>query len=371
MLFGFKSSLVASSMSVMTLAVGLTFSPLTNQKSLAQTTPTQLNVLYANFLNALFSGQNGWLATYGAPAPAVNPNVRFDSATAGGGAVVSAFLSRTPPSGTVSSPLSFAAVAAPLTAAQIAQNPAAVQAPLVGGAVALAYNPGLPSGIRLSRATYVGILNGSITNWNSSTIAADNPGKQLPNLRIRVVYRSDSSGTTFVLTNHLNTVASASWNRGVGNTVSWPSGFIGASGSSALINTVRNTPGAIGYVDNPAVSGTTLKVASLRNQAGNYVAPTAAATTAALSGASDSDPRTNIITVNVANPTQATAYPIVGVGYGLFYPSYSNSGITAGIKGFVNWALGSQGDSIATSKGYGPLPAALETSARNAVNGIR
>lgn len=383
--FSFKSSHVASSMSVMTLAVGLAFGQPTAEKSLAQTTPTQINGAGALFLSALLTGPNGWLETYGAPPPAVNPNVRFNYAGVSSGVAVTAFLSQTPPPGTptVPSPLSFASNAAPLTTAQLQQyqqnvqpsRGAVVQVPVAAGAVALAYNPGLPSGIRLSRTTYARILDGEITNWNNAQITADNGGRRVAaNLPIRVVYRSDSSGTTFILTQHLDTVARNIWNRGVGNVVTWPStsNFIGVERNSGIINAVRNTPGAIGYVDNPALLGTNLRAALLQNQAGNYVAPTSAATSAALVGVGDSDSRSNIITINVPNPPAATAYPIVGVGYQLFYGRYSNSAVSAGIRGFINWALGSAGDTIATNTGYGPLPASLETAVRSTVNnGVR
>lgn len=381
--FSFKSSHLVSSISVMTLAVGLAFSQSTTQKSLAQTTPTQINGAGALFLSNLFTGSDGWFETYGAPPPAVNPNVRLNYAGVSSGVAVSAFLSQTPPSGTptVPSPLSFAATAAPLSTAQLQQyqqsvqpsRGAVVQVPVVGGAVTLAYNPGLRSGIRLSRTTYARILNGDITNWNDSRITADNNGQRVSaNLPIRVVYRSDSSGTTFILTQHLDTVAGNIWNRGVGNTVSWPSTFIGVEGNSGVVNRVNSTAGAIGYVDNPALSGTNLRAALLQNQAGNYVAPTSATTSAALAGASDSDPLPNIITVNVPNPSGATAYPIVGVGYQLFYGRYTNSAVSAGIRGFIDWALGSAGDTIASNRGYGPLPANLETAVRSTVNnGVR
>lgn len=378
MSFSFKSSHLASSISVMTLAVGLAFAQPITQKSLAQTAPTQINGAGADVPNALYTGTGGWFATYGAPSPAVNPNVQLNYASVGSGTGVTAFLTQTPPSGTptVSRPISFGSTTAPLTTSQLKvtgspNSGPPIQVPTVAAAIALPYNPsGLnvpPGGLKLSRATYSAIFNGEITNWNDSRITADNGRQVSTGLPIKVVVRSDSSGATLIFTSHLQT-ASPKWSRGSGTTINWPSTFLKVSGGSGIVNTVTANQGAIGYADNPALSGTPLKAAVLQNKSGSYVAPTSAATSAALSGLTDTDSDPRIITINVpADPSASTAYPVVGLSYLLFYDVYQSAAVADGIKGFIPWAFSTAGDNIARNKGYAPLPEALQTTVNNLV----
>lgn len=377
MSFCFKANHLVSSISAITLATGLVFGPLTTQKSLAQ---TAINGAGATSVVPLFTSAGGWFPTYGAPAPAVNSSVRFNYAAVGSGGGVTAFRTQVEPSG-LPSPISFASSDAPLTSAQltVSGTPNAgpiVQVPVIAFSVTLPYNPAglnIPSrGLRLSRATYCGILNGNITNWNNARITADNGQALTTGLPIRVVRRSDSSGTTAVLSAHLEAVCTSpyNWNRGVGNTVSWPTTFISAQGGSGVISSVRANRGAIGYADNATrLAGTpVLPAAALRNQAGAYVAPSSAATSAAFGGVTDADSSPTRIRVSATNPSAATAYPIVGVNYLLFYDRYSSSAVAAGIRGFITWALSTNGDAIAVNRGYAPLPSGLETSVRNVVN---
>jgi phosphate transport system substrate-binding protein len=380
--FGLKSSHVASSMSIVAAALGLAFAPATTQKSLAQ---TAINGAGATFPDRLYRGDGGWFQTYGAPSPAVNPNVTFNYAAVGSGAGINAFLTQVEPSG-LPSPIAFGASDAPLRLSSSTPVPTvtgspnkgpAIQVPVVAGAVAIPYNRtnlNIPSaGLRLSRSTYVGIFNGNITNWNDSRITADNGRKLTSNLPIQVVRRADSSGTTFLLSNHIETVDDSTpfnWTRGVGTTVNWPSSFLSASGSSGVAARVASTTGAIGYVEQAfTTSPTRLSTAALQNQAGGYVAPSVSAVTTALTGATDQDSDPRIITILVPNPTASGSYPIVGVTYQLYYDDYASSAVAAGIRGFIGWAEGtSQADSIATSRFYAPLPSSLKTTVRNLVN---
>lgn len=387
--FLFKASRLASSISVMTVAVGLVFGPLSNQKSLAQTV---INGAGSSFVAPLYEGVPGssfaspsgsWFAVYGAPSPAVNPNVRFNYDAVGSGAGIDAFNGLAVPG--VTTPVSFGASDAPLTdpgrsrpsSSRTTGRGLPIQVPTVAGAIALTYNAqglNVPAGgLKLSRATYCGILNGNITNWNDQRITADN-GRQLSSgLPIKAVVRRDSSGSTFVLSNHLNTVCTSpfNWNRGVGTTVNWPASFLKVEGSSGIVSTVRSNRGAIGYVDNSQrlANAPVLPAALLQKQSGSaFLAPTAGATSAALAGAKDQNADPRIITINVPNPIGATAYPIVGVSYLVFYDIYNSVNTANGIKGFINWALGTQAaDNIATQRGYAPISTGLSNSATNVV----
>ncbi len=437
--FKFKSSHVASSISIMTLAVGLAFAQPRTQKSLAQTPPlpsTKINGAGATFPATLYQGL-GWFNVYGVATPPafnppgpINPNVQFSYVAIGSGGGIAAFLSQSPPTSgaTIVAPLSFGASDAPLNAAQLQQyqqqvqptRGPLVQVPVVSGAITLTYNnQGLTvpqSGLRLSRATYCGILGGAITNWNDPSITADNGGVPVSaNLPITVARRSDGSGTTFNLSNHLNTVCQAPsvpsafvWNRGVGlnsatvpapnplaaNTVYWPSTFLSAAGNPGVLRTINTTVGAIGYVDNGDRLQARKPAALLQNSSGNYIAPTSESTTAAFLDVVVPD--SNIITVRVTDPPDPQAYPIIGVTYLLFYGRYNDSATSAGIKGFINWALAPETptpttenpggeaegtlpsvpnptsetnpNTIATTRGFAPLTPNLKAAVIRAVN---
>ncbi len=439
-----------SSISVLAITTSLVAGQSASEKSLAQTSTTpppagvlSINGAGASTLNTLFVGsgttapfspQNSWFNFYGVgnppslnnPAGAtngpVNSAVTFRYASVGSGAGITAFFSQTvPPASpgpTILPPVSFAASDDPLAGTQVEQvvttgsgrpnSGKAIQVPVVGVGITLSYNStGLTipaAGLRLSRNTYCGILNGSITNWNDSRIRTDNGGTAIAaNLPIRVVRRSDSSGSTFVLSTHLNTACKTAatpglqttsvWNRGVGsisssgtvpptppaNTVVWPASFLSASGGGAVATTISTTSGAIGYVDSATRLARSLPAALLRNRAGTYVGPTTAGIQGALSGGTvvtyGAAPANRLVRIdNLADPTPSTAYPISTASYLLFYDRYANTTIAANIRAFINWALGGTpastptADSIAIARGYAPLPAAIKTQSRNVVN---
>ncbi|WP_442938677.1 PstS family phosphate ABC transporter substrate-binding protein [Nostoc sp.] len=256
--------------------------------------------------------------------------------------------------------------------------------PVVGVGITLAYNPtGLTvpkGGIKLSRASYCGILNGSITNWSNKSISADNGGQIALNLPIKVVVRSDSSGSTFVLSSHLNIACKAAatpgipsayvWNRGVGKTVSWPSSFIAATGVPKAIAT---TKGAIGYVDSATRLANKLPAALLRNKAGNYTAPSTDAITEALLGGTvvkyGTNPNNRLIRIdNLNDPSRPNAYPISTATYFLFYDIYSDATIINGIKTLTTLASEPVAADFVASLGYAPLPASIKTVSTGVVN---
>src|SRR5262249_6942368 len=122
--------------------------------------------------------------------------------------------------------------------------------PMTAGAVVLAYNlPNVTGDLKLSREAYSGIFLGKITNWNDPAITKVNPGTSLPDLKITVVSRSDGSGTTFVFTSHLSAISPA-WKSGPGpgKSVNFPVGVAG-KGNPGVAALIKQTPGAIGYVE--------------------------------------------------------------------------------------------------------------------------
>ncbi|MBN3896586.1 MAG: substrate-binding domain-containing protein [Nostoc sp. NOS(2021)] len=421
---------LASSISVLVIATGLVVGQSATQKSLAQTatTPapagvTSINGAGAGSVNTLFVGigttspyapQGSWFNTYGLgnpstlnPPGSVNPLVTFRYASINSSAGLTAFFTQTPPpatGATINPPVSFAASDDPITGTEkLSAGPNTgipIQVPVITVGIALAYNPtglNVPAGgIKLSRATYLGILNGTITNWNDAKIKADNGGAIIAvNKPIVVVYRSDSSGNTFTLSSHLKAAFGATWNRGVGeisiaqaggipnplpaNTVVWPANFQFASKSGGVATKIKTTAGAIGYVDSATRLANGLQAAVLQNKAGTYnpISPTSIGN--AFVGATDQDANARRIKLVVTDPTAANAYPIVNASYVLFYGKYADAKVAAGIKGFINWALGvppvpapanvtTNPNNIATARGYAPLPDAIKKQATTLVN---
>src|SRR5215510_11749767 len=148
----------------------------------------------------------------------------------------------------------FAASDAAMTDDQIAKVPGGVQLmPMTAGEIVIGYNlPGNPKGLKLPRELYTSIFLGKTTKWSDAKLKTANPGVNLPDLDITVVRRADSSGTTYVFTNHLAAI-SPEWANGpgVGTTVTWPASdkFVASPKNDGVTGTIRQTPGAIGYIE--------------------------------------------------------------------------------------------------------------------------
>jgi phosphate transport system substrate-binding protein len=229
--------------------------------------------------------------------------------------------------------------------------------PTVAGAVVLAYNlPDLKAQLQLTPDVIVGIYFGRITTWNDKRIAAVNPGVKLPPMPILAVHRSDGSGTTNIYVNYLAAV-STEWKEmvGAGTSVSWPSG-VGGKGNEGVSGVVKQTPGAIGYVELAYAKHNQLPAAIIRNKSGKFVEATLASTTAAAEGAAavlTKDVRTPI--VNSAAPD---AYPIAGLTFLLVYQDGKNAAQAKALADFIDWAI-HDGQSYAEELDYAKLPAAV------------
>lgn len=209
------------------------------------------------------------------------PGVTLDFQAKGSGAGIQDLINKT---------VDFAASDAAMTPEQIAQVPGeVVLLPMTAGEIVLAYNlPGLDKPLRLSRDVYPDIFLGKITNWSDPRIAAANPGVKLPNLPITVVRRSDASGTTFVFTKHLAAISPAFREAvGFGTTVPWPNSdkIVAAPKNDGVTATIKQTPGAIGYIEYGYAKLTRAATALLQNKAGQFVAPGDASGAAALASA--------------------------------------------------------------------------------------
>lgn len=276
--------------------------------------------------------------------------VRINYQSVGSGAGVRNLINRT---------VDFAASDSAMTDAEIAEvQDGVVVLPMTAGEIVLAYNlPGV-SALRLPRDVYPLLFSGEVTRWNDPRIVAANPDVTLPDRRITVVRRSDSSGTTFVFTQHLSAInESFRTNVGTGTSVPWPAqpNIVGAPRNDGVTAQVNQTPGAIGYIEYFFATQTNAPMALLENASGNFVAPGAGAGQAALASA---DLSGDDLRIWVTDPTDPAAYPIATFTWMLFYRAHGNDRIAEALRNFVTWAM-ADGQGMAEELGYIPLPEVL------------
>lgn len=289
-----------------------------------------------------------WLSDYNQQ----NPNVEINYQAIGSSAGVQQLIEGT---------VDFAASDVGITNEQAAKiKRGAIALPITAGSIVLAYNLTLsfqspqanpPTSIKLSRQVYGDIFLGKITNWNHPRIAAANPGVNLPNLPIQVVHRTDGSGTTSVLTQHLSAI-SPEWKSKVaaGKSVAWPVG-IGGKGNEGVTALIQQIPGAIGYVEYVYAKQNKLPMAALENKFGNYIIPTPKSVAQTLEAVKL--PADNLIAF-ITDPIGAESYPIVTYTWLLTYHQYPNRVKAQALKNFIDWAV-IEGQKSSLELGYIPL----------------
>jgi phosphate transport system substrate-binding protein len=224
------------------------------------------------------------------------------------------------------------------------------------GTESLAYNlQGIGDGqLKLTPDTIAGIFLGTIKKWDDPALKADNGGLNLPSQDIRVVHRSDGSGTTYIFTDYLSSV-SASWKSqvGVGKSVSWKVGD-GASGNAGVATRITQTPGAIGYVELAYVLQTKMTQAALKNADGNFVIPSAAGATAAANQFIGTSP-TQFSIVNAPGKDSA---PISGYSWIMLYKDQADKTKGTALVDLLYWLV-NEGQQYAVNLHYAKLPARM------------
>ncbi|BAY32081.1 phosphate ABC transporter periplasmic phosphate-binding protein [Nostoc carneum NIES-2107] len=262
----------------------------------------------------------------------------------------------------------FAASDVGITHEQAAQVKREVVAlPMTASSIVLAYNiPNLPTQMKLSRSVYTDIFLGKITNWNDPKIAIANPGVNLPNLPIQVIHRTDGSGTTSVLTQHLSDISPEWKNKvGAGKSIQWPVG-IAARGNEGVTAQIQQTPGAFGYVEYVYAIQNKLSVATLENKSGNYIQPTPESVAKTLE--SVKLPSDTLIAF-IADPRNPQSYPIVTYTWLLTYKHYEDSAKAQAMKNFVDWAV-TEGQKSSGKLGYIPLSQKVVVQVKSAAKKI-
>jgi len=251
----------------------------------------------------------------------------------------------------------FGATDGPMTDEQIAAVRGDVRhIPTVLGAVVVTYNlPALgKTALRFDGATIADVFLGRITRWNDPRIAALNPGVSLPGTDIIVVHRSDGAGTSYIFTDYLSKI-SPEWKSRVGSatSVGWPSG-LGGKGNEGVTQQVKQSEGAIGYVELIYAISNDLPYASIRNAAGEFVEPSLKSVTAA-AAAADLGPDTDF-RVSITDAKGAGAYPISSFTWLLVHQEPRDPVKDAEIRKFLVWMLQPEAQRMAADLHYAPLP---------------
>jgi phosphate transport system substrate-binding protein len=252
----------------------------------------------------------------------------------------------------------FGASDGPMNESQIqAVNGNVLHVPTVLGAVAVTYN--LPSlgetQLKFDGSVLVDIFMGRVTKWNDPKIAALNPGVKLPDIDLIVVHRSDGSGTTYVFTDYLNKF-SREWKDKVGyaTSVNWPTG-LGGKGNEGVTQQVKQTEGALGYVELIYAISNNLPYAQVKNASGKFIAPSLETVTAAAAGAKLE--KNTDFRVSITNAPGAQAYPIASFTWLLVKKDNKDAAKAKLIRDFLTWMITPEAQKQAAELHYAPLPA--------------
>ena len=255
-----------------------------------------------------------------------------------------------------------------------------IHAPVVAAPIGILHNLPSRNTLSLSASTIAGIFSGTITRWNDPAIVRDNNRAYdkiiyktkngavvkdskgdpivakkiatttrytLPDKPIKVVYRSDSSGTTENFTNYLNKSAPTVWTKAKAAvfTTSFPGNInspenlgriVGASSSTGVSQLAGKTPYSITFAEVNYAVANRLKVAHVINPAGNAVEPTSVTTSAFLSQATiDAN---GIMSFDYATK-EAGAYTLGIVSYMLVDTNYSDKNKAAAVKSLASFIL--------------------------------
>lgn len=244
-----------------------------------------------------------------------------------------------------------------------------VHIPTCMGAVVIAYNlPGIEN-LKITPELLENIFLGTITKWNDPKIKEVNPGLNLPDMNISVVYRSDGSGTTYIFSDYMSKVSKL-WNEkvGTGKSLNWPVG-IGAKGNPGVAGTISQSVGSIGYIGSEYAFAQKIQYASLKNSSGNFINPDINTVSAAAKGPMPEDTR-----VMVTNSSDPDAYPISGFTWIILYKEQSYNGRSLAqaeaIVKFLDWLVSPDAQAIAVSVNYASLPSETSSVAKNILRTI-
>jgi phosphate transport system substrate-binding protein len=275
---------------------------------------------------------NTWTQQY----RGTSPGVRITIAATGSGAGIK---------GAVTGAVQFGASDAYMTDEQISANPGMLNIPLAISLQLVTYNvPGMnAASLKLDGPTLAGIYTGSVRSWDDAAIVAMNPGVKLPHQTIVPIHRNDSSGDSFIFSQYL-TFSTDSWEFGpsFGTDVSWPSvpGAKGATGNDGMVTTLAATPYGIAYVGGSfsgQIATARLGTAVLKNQAGNFAAPSPRTVRVAAAQLGPRTPKDERLSLVFA--PGAESYPLVNYEYAIVAAKQTDPATAAALRAFLLWSI--------------------------------
>ena len=299
----------------------------------------QINGAGATFPAPLYTR---WFAEYNK----LHPEVRINYQALGSGAGIRQITERT---------VFFGATDGPMTPEQLQGAQGKIlHLPTVLGAVVPVYNvPGVSQELKFSGPVLANIYLGKITKWNDPALAGLNPGVSLPDADIVVAHRSDGSGTTYIWVDYLSKV-SPEFKKvvGVGTAVKWPVG-VAAAKNDGVAAIVKQTPGALGYVELIYALQTKSPFGLVQNMNGKTVKASIDSVTAAAAAAAKQMPAD--YRVSITNAPGDNVYPVSSFTWMLFYQEPKDKSQARAMIEFMKWAL-NDGQKFAGEMGYAPLP---------------
>jgi phosphate transport system substrate-binding protein len=233
-----------------------------------------------------------------------------------------------------------------------------VHIPVVMGGVVPAYNlPGLKKPLRFTPEILAKIYLGKITRWDDDELRKLNPkdrvGK-LPDMKIKVVHRSDGSGTTYIFTDYLSKAAHNLW-KSKGTSIKWATG-IGAKGTEGVAGEVSRTKGAIGYIELNHALENKIEYGSVKNKAGKYIKASLESVTEAAKESLENIP--DDLRYSIVNAPGEKAYPIAGTTWVVLYKDQSKNKTGKELVAFLRWII-HEGQEMNEDLNYARLPKGL------------
>ena len=223
--------------------------------------------------------------------------------------------------------------------------------------------------LRLTGEVLGRIFMGEITRWNAPELTALNPDTPLPDLPIKVVVRADGSGTTYNFADYLAKI-SPSWksSMGVKTSLQWPAGHLAFKGSEGVAKGVRDTVGAIGYVDFGYVAEYGLASVQLKNADGVFVKPSIDAFKAALANSEWS--ATGAFNNTLTHRPGKSVWPITMGTFVVFPKVTQQPEQTSEALKFIIWSF-MNGDTLVNENNFVRLSDRVQAAAFKKINSIR
>jgi phosphate transport system substrate-binding protein len=300
---------------------------------------TQINGAGATFPYPIYSK---WFAEYNK----LHSNVQINYQSIGSGGGIRQISNQT---------VFFGASDGPMTPEQMQSAPGKIlHFPTVLGAVVPIYNlPGVSADLHFSGQLLADIFLGKITKWNDAAIGKLNPGVNLPATDITVAHRADGSGTTYIWVDYLSKVSPEFKSKvGVNTSVNWPTG-VGGRGNEGVAGLVKQTPGALGYVELIYALQNKISSGTVQNMAGEHVKATVESVTGAAAEAAKQMPPD--FRVSITNAPGKGVYPVSSFTWLLLYENPKDKAQSKVMVDFMKWAL-TDGQKYCAELGYAPLP---------------